>query len=71
MKALARVLWARIECAVDGHWYEHVRNLHGDEINLWGGARSLWECQHCGKHIARAWLFNPLTKKINKELDED
>jgi hypothetical protein len=28
-----------------------VRNVYGDEINLCGGCRSLWQCTYCGVFI--------------------
>lgn len=62
-----RWLLARIECWFDGHWFEHVRNVYGDEINLWDGARSLWQCQHCGARQKRGWLFYPLEKQENED----
>jgi RNase P subunit RPR2 len=31
------------------HDYVFVRNIHGDEINLTNGKRSIWECKKCGK----------------------
>lgn len=39
----------RLFCA---HRYEWLRNIYGDEINLSGGARSLWRCAECGKFQA-------------------
>ena len=30
------------------HEFEHVRNIHGDEINWCGGHRSIWRCKKCG-----------------------
>ena len=40
------------------HDYRFVRNLYGDEINLYGGARSVWQCANCGKLQFRSNLFN-------------
>lgn len=40
------------------HEWEHVGNLHGDQINLTGGMRSLWQCKKCGKHEFRPHLFD-------------
>jgi hypothetical protein len=40
----------RLFCA---HRFEFVRNIYGDQINSWGGKRSLWQCAHCGKLQAR------------------
>lgn len=34
-----------------------VRNIYGDEINQWGGNRSIWMCNRCGKVQAREELF--------------
>lgn len=31
------------------HEWEFVRNIYGDEINLYGGRRSVWRCGRCGK----------------------
>jgi len=30
------------------HKLEHVRNIHGDEINFRGSKRSVWRCSTCG-----------------------
>ena len=35
------------------HEWRHYANLYGDQINSWGGRRSLWECSRCGKLQAR------------------
>lgn len=35
------------------HEWRHYANLYGDQINSWGGKRSLWECSRCGKLQAR------------------
>lgn len=40
----------RLFCA---HRFEFVRNLYGDQINSWGGKRSLWVCFACEKLQAR------------------
>lgn len=45
--ALAFTSW---RCA---HHYEFSYNLYGDQINQWGGKRSVWRCVHCGKFQAR------------------
>lgn len=45
----------RLFCA---HRYEWLRNIYGDEINLSGGARSLWRCAECGKFQARDGLHD-------------
>jgi hypothetical protein len=34
-----------------------VRNIHGDEINEWGGNRSLWRCRSCGALSAKPELM--------------
>lgn len=39
------------------HDWCHYANLYGDQINSWGGKRSLWECSHCGKLQARDALL--------------
>ena len=41
---------------LDKLWCKHesqkfIRNIHGDEINLAGGKRSLWICNKCGKPV--------------------
>lgn len=38
-----------------------VRNIYGDEINSWGGKRSLWACKRCGRLLASARLNPPST----------
>lgn len=35
------------------HSWRHHINLYGDQINSWGGKRSLWKCSRCGKFQAR------------------
>ena len=39
------------------HEWEHVRNIHGDEINLACGKRSWWRCKKCGKYELRPYLY--------------
>lgn len=34
-----------------------VRNIMGDEINMFNGARSIWKCPDCGKLIFRPYVF--------------
>lgn len=41
------------------HHLEFIRNIHGDEIYLAGGKRSIWRCTNCGKIILRNSLFYP------------
>lgn len=31
------------------HFYQHIRNIYGDEIIEYGWKRSIWECYHCNK----------------------
>ena len=35
-----------------------VKNLHGDQVYLSRGYRSIWECPICGKRIFRSRLFD-------------
>lgn len=46
-----------------------VRNIHGDEINQYGGKRSIWKCCFCGKYKLDGKLYipkdtNPLYKVL-------
>lgn len=41
----------RLFCRHQGSNHAFVRNLYGDQINAWGGKRSVWRCARCG------WLF--------------
>lgn len=45
---------------------EFLRNLHGDEIHLWNGKRSIWTCQDCGSLVAKHELMKKPTdpKKV-------
>jgi hypothetical protein len=36
-----------------------VRNIYGDEINEWGGKRSIWKCKRCGAAVPEAYLNQP------------
>jgi hypothetical protein len=38
------------------HSFEFMFNLFGDQINEWGGKRSVWKCTRCGKLRARDGL---------------
>jgi hypothetical protein len=38
------------------HRWTWVRNIHGDEINLRGGKRSVWWCHKCHKEEFREQL---------------
>lgn len=49
-RAFFRWLWLRATCR---HSFVWQRNYHGDVIELSGGRRSLWRCEHCGKHEER------------------
>ena len=40
------------------HRFEFVRNIYGDEINGWGGKRSIWRCAKCGKSQPRNALHD-------------
>ena len=40
------------------HHFQWVRNIYGDEINTFGGKRSLWRCVKCGKATAQPSLFH-------------
>jgi hypothetical protein len=33
-----------------------IRNVHGDEINLMNGKRSVWECSHCHRLVYKDYL---------------
>lgn len=43
----------RLFCA---HAYIPYRNLYGDEICVFGGKRSIWECVKCGHEQFRDGL---------------
>lgn len=49
---------ARTSCS-HAAGFEFVRNLYGDQINEWGGKRSVWRCRSCGRVQARDQLHNP------------
>ncbi len=51
-----RRFWQRLTCH---HSFTWQRNYHGDLINLSGGMRSLWRCEHCGKYQERKELGCP------------
>jgi len=34
-----------------------LSNIHGDNINIFNGKRSIWQCENCGKIIFRYYLF--------------
>lgn len=38
---------------------EFVRNIHGDEINVYDGKRSIWRCTKCKHTKAKGHLFDP------------
>lgn len=42
--------WKRLRCK---HQFAFVRNIHGDEINLHDGKRSVWQCELCTKTVRR------------------
>ena len=37
---------------------EFIRNIHGDEINVYNGKRSIWRCTKCDHTKAKSGLFN-------------
>lgn len=40
------------------HKYVHVRNIHGDEINMFFPIkRSEWKCEKCGKYTLDSRLY--------------
>lgn len=45
------------------HDFVFVRNFYGDEINSWGGKRSLWRCCKCGRIQARGNLFQATSER--------
>lgn len=49
----AHELFTRLFCR---HDYVFVRNLYGDQINVFGGARSIWQCSKCNKEQWRDYL---------------
>ncbi len=59
------------------HDYEFVRNIHGDEINMRDGKRSVWQCKKCGHVQYRDQLHKNFkdelkeltTNQINKDYD--
>ena len=53
----------RVMCGFKGHWLEHLRNIHGDEINHRGGKRSVWRCANCGAVKLRDHLHYPESKE--------
>lgn len=46
--------WKKYKCH---HDYVFVRNLYGDEINYYGGYRSVWQCKTCGNIKFRENLY--------------
>lgn len=52
--------WKKYTC---NHDWEHVRNLHGDEINSYNGVRSIWKCPKCGKYDFRYYIKSNHTLK--------
>lgn len=44
---------------------QFIRNIHGDEINEWGGNRSLWRCTRCGHVFSRPMLVDEAEQKPN------
>ena len=47
-------LMKRIFC--EHHRTMFLRNFYGDEINLFGGKRSVWFCESCGKQMLKEQL---------------
>jgi RNase P subunit RPR2 len=46
MEVAMREFFKRLMCKHSD--MQHVRNIHGDEINFRGGKRSVWQCANCG-----------------------
>ena len=48
-----------------------VRNIYGDEINEFGGDRSLWYCPVCKTYFSRSWLVENRDENVLlKQTDE-
>ena len=54
------------------HEYEFVCNIFGDQINYYGGKRSIWKCKKCGnvKYMDKLYNDKPRTHKLCDELDK-
>ena len=48
--------WQRILPILCEHDWRWLRNLYGDAIEEYGGARSVWRCHRCGKFDYRGEL---------------
>lgn len=44
---------------------QFVRNIYGDEINEWGGNRSLWRCPRCQHVFSRPMLVDQNEQPTN------
>lgn len=53
MIAAIKLLWKQWSCK---HEPKFVRNIHGDQIELYGYNRSLWRCSKCGFELLRPEL---------------
>lgn len=50
----------RLFCRHQGRNPAFVHSLYGDQINSWGGKRSVWRCDRCGCLFGRDDLWeNP------------
>ena len=45
------------------HYFAHMRNIYGDEINMAGGNRSIWKCAKCDKERLFPMLYCPPSTK--------
>lgn len=50
------------------HEWEHLENLYGDGINIFGG-RSLWICSKCGACQVRP-NFHPINNETGNTKDQ-
>lgn len=41
------------------HGATFVRNIYGDEINVYGGKRSIWKCNNCQANLFSKYLDTP------------
>jgi hypothetical protein len=49
-------LFSGLFCDHKGWAHIFVRNIHGDEINMVGGYRSVWRCDHCNAEFLESYL---------------
>ena len=52
------------------HDYIFVRNIYGDEINQYGGYRSLWQCMKCGKYMYSKALYSKCNRNLKETLNK-